>query len=141
MIATAYSVQTTLRMRSEEQAGRAEPVLAGALSRWRWAGSHLQVVVAGTLVVLAAAGLGTGVTYGLIDGDAGHVPRLLAASLVHAPAALVVVGVTVALYGFVPRFAVAGWALVAALFVMGFFGDILSLPGGVLGSSPFPVGS
>src|SRR3546814_10781916 len=88
MIATAYSVQTTLRMRSEEQAGRAEPVLAGALSRWRWAGSHLQVVVAGTLVVLAAAGLGTGVTYGLIDGDAGHVPRLLAASLVHAPAAL-----------------------------------------------------
>src|SRR3546814_9790321 len=83
MIATAYSVQTTLRMRSEEQAGRAEPVLAGALSRWRWAGSHLQVVVAGTLVVLAAAGLGTGVTYGLIDGDAGHVPRLLAASLVH----------------------------------------------------------
>src|SRR3546814_6105695 len=76
MIATAYSVQATLRMRSEEQAGRAEPVLAGALSRWRWAGSHLQVVVAGTLVVLAAAGLGTGVTYGLIDRSEEHTSEL-----------------------------------------------------------------
>src|SRR3546814_15122780 len=70
-------------------------------------------------------------------GRSGHGPRLLAAALVHAPAALVVVGVTFALYGFVPRFAVAGWALVAALFVMGFFGDILSLPEWFLELSPF----
>ena len=41
MLAAAYAVQATLRLRAEEAELRAEPVLATAMPRIGWAGSHL----------------------------------------------------------------------------------------------------
>lgn len=137
LITTGYAVQAALRLRGEETGTRAEPLLATALSRGAWARSHLQVVVAGTVLVLAAAGLGTGITFAIAVGDAGEVPRLLGASLAYTPAVLVVVGAAVALWGLAPRAATAAWALVAGYFVLGFFGDLLNAPGWVEALSPF----
>ena len=39
LIATAYAIAAVLRLRGEERDGRAEPLLATALSRSRWAGT------------------------------------------------------------------------------------------------------
>ena len=47
----------------------------------RWAGSHILLALVGGLVVLAAGGLGTGITYALVGGDGGQVLRLLGAAL------------------------------------------------------------
>ena len=41
LIATAYAIRSVLRLRVEEESLRAEPVLATATPRLRWAGSHL----------------------------------------------------------------------------------------------------
>ena len=45
LVTGGFAVASTLRLRTEETAGRAEPLLAAALARRRWAASHL--VVAG----------------------------------------------------------------------------------------------
>ncbi len=95
-------------MRSEEAAGRAEPVLATAVSRGRWATSHLVVALLGSVAVLVAYGLAAGLTYGIASSDLGHVGELLAAALAFAPALWVLVGLTFALIGLVPRVAIAG---------------------------------
>jgi ABC-2 type transport system permease protein len=137
LIGSAFAVQSALRLRSEETAGRAEPVLATAITRPAWAGSHLLIALGGVAVVLAAAGLGTGLSYGVSIDDLGQVPRLMGAALAHVPAAWVLVGVTAALIGVAPRAAMAGWGALGVCVLIGVLGDVLGLPEWVTGLSPF----
>ncbi|MCC6434914.1 MAG: ABC transporter permease [Acidimicrobiales bacterium] len=136
MLVMGFSLSSVLRNRSEETAGYAESMLATATSRWWWVGSHLVVTVAGTVVVLAASGLGVGLGYALVIGDAAQVPRMLGASLALLPALLVVIGLAVLLFGWLPRATVAVWGALAAVVVIGIFGDVLRLPGWVRDLSP-----
>jgi ABC-2 type transport system permease protein len=53
IVAAGYTVQALLRLRTEEAAGRVEPLLATAVSRPRWMLSHAGIAVVGTVVVLA----------------------------------------------------------------------------------------
>ncbi len=71
LIAGGFSIGSTLRLRGEESSGRAEPVLATAVSRGRWAASHLFVALVGSVVVLVAYGLGAGATYGIATATSG----------------------------------------------------------------------
>jgi ABC-2 type transport system permease protein len=139
LVAAAYAVSAVLRLHSEEAAQLADPVLATPTGRLRWAASHLVVVVAGTALVLAAAGVGTGLFYGLRAGGVGtQVVRLLGAGLVQLPAALVVAGVAVALFGLLPGWSVTGGWLalgLAALIVL--FGQALQLGQWLVDISPF----
>lgn len=137
LLTTGFALQAALRPRSEEAAGRAEWVVAGGVSRTRWFGSHLVIALAGTVVVLVAGGLGTGVSYGLAVGDAGQVPRLALAALAFVPAVALVVGVAVALYGLVPRAAPAVWGLLALSVFVGVLGEGLDLPQWLRDLSPF----
>jgi ABC-2 type transport system permease protein len=83
------------------------------------------------------AGLGIGVTAGVVLGDAGEVPRLLAASLAYLPAVFVVIGVAVLLVGVRPQSSIAVWGLWAFCLVLSFFGTLLHVPGAVFDLSSF----
>jgi polyether ionophore transport system permease protein len=137
LVASGFAISSVHRLRSEETAGRAEPLLATRQSRWRWTASHLAVAFGGSLVVIAAGGLGTGLSYGIAVGDAGEIPRLLAASLAYAPATGVLAGGAMALFGLVPRAVLAVWGALALFLVAGMLGSVLNLPGWVLDLSPF----
>jgi ABC-2 type transport system permease protein len=137
LVGAGYAVQASLRARSEETALRTEHVLATGVSRDRWLGSHLIVAVGGSALVLAAGGLGVGVTYGIAVGDVGQVPRLVAAALAYLPAVWVLVGLTAAIYGVAPRWSPLAWAVVTLCFVIGFFRQLLDLPQWMADVSPF----
>ena len=86
--------------------GRAEPVLANAVSRSRWVLSHLIFTALGPAIVLTVFGLTAGLTYGISQGTiADTLPRVLAATLAYLPAAWVLAGITVLLFGLLPRVA------------------------------------
>lgn len=136
LIAGGFAVSSALQPRAEEGAGRVESILAGPVGRPRWAAAHLLIACAGTAVVIAAAGLGLGIAYAVVSGDAGQAPRLLGASLVTVPGVLVLVGLATLLFGFAPRAAQATWAALALMFVVGYFSDLLQLPGWVRDLSP-----
>jgi ABC-2 type transport system permease protein len=139
LAAAGYAVSAALRLRGEESDRLAEVVLVTPTGRLRWAVSHLGVVVAGTAVVLAAAGIGAGLGYGLRAGDVGtQVPRLLGAALVQLPAALVVAGAAVALFGLLPRWSVTGgWIALALAALAALLGPALRLPQWLADASPF----
>ncbi len=137
LLGTGFVIQSTLRIRSEETLLHAEPVLAAPVSRSRWALSHIVIACIGTVIVLAIAGLGVGVSYGIVRGDLGVVPGLLGAALVYAPAMWFMVGLTVALIGLAPRATAAAWGVLAACFVIGLLGELLDLPEWVKNLSPF----
>ena len=137
LAAGGAALQSALRLRTEESAGRIEPLLATPTSRARWMGSHLTVSFAGGVVVLAAGGLGIGVTYAATIGDASQIVRVLGASLLYAPAVWFLSAAAAALFGAAPRAAVAAWALLAAALVVAMFGTVLGLPGWAIDLSPF----
>jgi ABC-2 type transport system permease protein len=132
-----YVVQALLRLRSEET-GPLESILATAVSRPTWLVSHLVVAVFGATVLLVVIGLGTGLAYGLAIGDLGAAPRLIAAAVTHLPATLVMAGLVVTAFGFLPAFSVAlSWALLAIFVVFLMLGPVLSLPQWLVDLSPF----
>jgi ABC-2 type transport system permease protein len=137
LVAAGFTVSSALRLRAEETSGRVEPLLATGLSRRRWFLGSLLVTTAGTVVVVAAGGLGFGLAYAATSGDAGQVPRLLVASLVYVPAALVLAGLAALLLGWAPRAAMAVWAAMAGCVLVGWLGTVLDLPDLVVQASPY----
>jgi ABC-2 type transport system permease protein len=138
LVAAVYATSAALRLRSEETESQADLVLAASVGRVRWAGGHLVLVVAGTAVILAAGGLGAGLAYGVGTHDlSAQLPRVLGAALVQLPAALVVAGIAILLFGLVPGLVPASWAAVVACVVIGQIGWGLKLSQRILDISPF----
>jgi ABC-2 type transport system permease protein len=138
LFAAAYAIQATLRLRVEEAGGRAEPVLATAVGRLRWAGSHLMIAVLGPAAALIAAGLTTGLAYGLSSGNVGQqLPRVLAGATVQVPAVWVLAAIAVALLGLQPRLAPAAWGALAVCLLLGLVGAAVRLDQWLLDLSPF----
>lgn len=116
----------------------AELQLAGAMSRLRWAAGRLAIPVVGTAVLLVIGGALFGGAYGASIGETGHVGSLALAALAYWPAVMVILGVAVALFGWLPRAAVVGpWAALGAMWVIVIAGDALHLPSWVLDALPF----
>jgi ABC-2 type transport system permease protein len=93
----------------------------------------------GTAALLVVAGAAAGLAYGLqIHDIGGQVPRLLAAALVHLPAAWVLGGVGVALFGLLPRYSSAlTWGGLIACLVLLELGALLGLSQWLIDLSPF----
>ncbi len=137
IVASIYVVITTLRPRAEENAGRAEPVLATGLSRTGWLGSHLAVALIGGPLMMLLAGLALAVTGAPTVDESGLFAKIMEASVAYVPALWVTAGVTVALVGWFPRFAGLAWLVVVYAGVVGYFGTILRFPQWMNDLSPF----
>ncbi|MFJ3584698.1 ABC transporter permease [Streptomyces sp. NPDC090127] len=131
MLAALFAVGAVLRPHGEELSQRAEPVLANAVGRVRWAAGHLLIAFAGAALIMVLAGLGLYVSYGR---DLGPV---LGASLAQLPAIWTLAGLTVLLWGAFPRAAVAGWGVAGLCLALGWIGPALDLPQAVLDLSPY----
>jgi ABC-2 type transport system permease protein len=137
LITGGFAVSSVLRLRSEETGGRAEVLLATAVSRARWAASHLTVAIAGSALIMLLAGLGMGITYGVIASDAGQIGRLTGAALAFVPPLWVVIGLTFAVFGLFPRAVAAAWGALGLFVVIGLFGQLFGLPDWLIDVSPF----
>ncbi|MGH3506940.1 MAG: ABC transporter permease [Nocardioidaceae bacterium] len=137
LIATGFTLASVLRIRSEEVGGRVESLLATPLSRYAWSLGSLLVTLFGTVLILVTTGVGTGLTHALVTGDSGKGWQLTAGSLAYLPAMLVLGGFAFLLVGWVPRAAVAAWGILAVCVVIGWLGELLSLPDWLMDLSPY----
>ncbi|MEO8094008.1 MAG: polyketide antibiotic transporter [Pseudolysinimonas sp.] len=126
-VAAAAGVQAILRMREEESDGRLEAVLATPGSRAAWLLSFASVAAATVLIVLLGTGIASAIGFAIL-GDADSAWLAFWSALVQAPAALTFVGVTVLLFGLLPRASIGlGWGVFGVLAVIGLFGGLLGL--------------
>ncbi|MFF3451190.1 ABC transporter permease [Streptomyces sp. NPDC002667] len=131
MVAALYIVSSVLRLHGEETSQRAEPLLATAVGRLRWAGGHLVLAFGGTVLIMLLGGLGLALGYGSAFG------AVLGASLVQVPAVWTVGGLAVLLYGLSPRVARGAWAAAGLALLLGWIGPALKIPQAVMDLSPF----
>lgn len=137
VVASVYGVQAAMRLRSEESALRAEPVLATAVRRIKWAWSHLTIALAGSAMLLVVVGVSAGLVSTVQVGDIGQLGRIVVAALVQIPAAWLIIGIVVAAFGLVPRLIVLGWVALAGFVLLGEFGSLFNLSQVVMDISPF----
>ncbi|MEV6191126.1 ABC transporter permease [Streptomyces sp. NPDC051920] len=131
MVAALYIVASVLRLHGEETSQRAEPLLASAVGRLRWAGGHLVLAFGGTVLIMLLGGLGLALGYGAESG------AILGACLVQVPAIWTLGGLAVLLYGLSPRVAPGAWAAAGLALVLGWIGPALKIPQAVMNLSPF----
>jgi ABC-2 type transport system permease protein len=138
MVAAAYTVQATLRLRQEESSGRVEVLLATGVGRLRWAASHLAFALLGTALLLAVAGLAGGLAYGAqIHDVGGQAGRLLGAALVQLPATWVLAGLGTALIGLAPRLSSLAWAALILSVLLVELGALFGLDQWIVDLTPF----
>ena len=125
------------RLRREEEVGRAEAVLATAISRRELALSHLVPALVAPAVLTLVAGATLAVPDALRGGGLDVVVHTAVAGLALVPGIWVVVGVAMVLHGWAPRWVSLGWALVGwSLFIV-WIGEILNLPSWLIQLTPF----
>ncbi len=132
--ATAYVVSAVLRIRSDEESGLGEVVLAGAVSRWRWLTSAVLAAVAGSTVLMFSAGLGMGLGAGITIGEPQPIWRLTSAGLAFVPAMAAMAGVGALAAAL--RQAWIGWLAVTFVIISLYLGALLRLPQWLLDASP-----
>lgn len=129
VLVAAYVVYAIQTLRTEEATGRADAVLATAVSRAGWLGAHMTVVALGAVLILLVTGLGTGIAAASVTGEGFLIGDVLVAHLATAPAVLVVLGLTAGCFGLLPRImTLVGWLVVAVIAIVDLFAELLDLP-------------
>ena len=136
-LVAAYGITASHWLPAEEEGGRTEIVLATATSRRRWATSHAVLALVGVAVLTVLVGLAVGLGYALSVGEPDQVWRLGLAATARIPAAWVMVGLAVAIWGFWPRLSWLAWVLFVGFLVMGEFGVLWDIPDWLRNLSPF----
>ncbi len=135
----AQTVGAVLRLRAEDDAGRAALLLTAGASRTRlslgWAG----VVAIHTVLLTLAVGVGVGTGVAVAESDAGWVATVTGASLAYLPGMLAVSALTALLVGAAPRWAGLSWLVVLYSVVVVWFGPILRLPDWAMKLSPIEL--
>ena len=138
LITAAFATQSAVSLRTDEATGVIETQLAGALSRTRWALERLLIPVVGSVVLLLVGGGLLGAVYGSISGDSSQAVAMAGAALAYWPAVMVLVGLAVALFGWVPSVAIpVTWGAMAAMWFATMLGEVLGLPKWLLDGLPF----
>jgi ABC-2 type transport system permease protein len=105
-----YAMSAVLRLKKEENDGRAELLLDKPVSRIQWMSSHVIVVAFCSAVLLLAMGVVGGLGYGLAVGNlGGEFWIILGMSVSKIPAVWSLLGITALLYGLLPRLTALGW--------------------------------
>ncbi len=137
MVASIPALQSILKLRSEENAGRTEPMLSAALSRSRLLGSYVIVALISSVFLLFMAGIGMGITGSQSMDDSSYLVDLTIAGIAFTPALWVAIGLAVALFGIFPKGTALSWAIVVYAFVVVYLGGALQMPDWMTNLSPF----
>lgn len=137
VISCGFVVSSVLRLRTEEESGRAEAVLATPVGRTAWMAATTAVAFLAVAKLTVLMGLGLAVGYALGTGDWSQVLPQVGGQLAYLPGTLVIGALAVALYGLLPRATGLAWAAVALVALQLILGQLLGLPDAVEAISPF----
>lgn len=137
MLVVGYVLQSLGSLRKEETSGRLELQLSEARGRVVWLLPHLLVVAVGALVVGGVGAVALALSTAASLEDSSWVGTLVVAGVSHLPVLLLFAGLSVALFGWLPRVQPVVWAVFAVAAVLSYMGPGLDLPTSLVEWSPF----
>lgn len=137
LLAAALGVQLLGRLRAEEEQGHAEAVLATAVSRVRFALSHLLLALAVPAVLFVATGALLALSTALAEDDWALVAEVTVGAAVLVPGVWLTVALSMLALGWAPRLAPAVWLLIGWSLLVTWVGAVLGLPQWLAELTPF----
>ncbi len=138
VLAAACATQVVVRLRQEEAGGTAELMLATPLSRIRWLLEFLLVGVIAVVIVLAAAGLASGLSAIAAGETSSMIGNSLAAAAAQLPVAFIYLGVLALVFVVLPNWSIViAWATLGLGAFVGIFGAFVGIPDWIHQLSPF----
>jgi len=137
LLAAAPLLIAVLKPYAEEKMGRAENVLARAVSRHAYLCGYVTLAFAASLVLQLANALGLYISAAAVLAEPIPLLFLVKANLVFLPALWVMMGLAVLLIGLWPRASAAVWAYFAFAFFTTFVGRMLTLPTWLRALTPY----
>ena len=132
-----FAATQAAAIRQEEASWRIEHLLARPQGRARWLATRTVATAAGLVVLALAVGLAVWAGTAL-GGSALAAGDALRAGLNLVPAALLLLGLGILLFGVLPRLTgPLAYALVIGAYLLDFVGPLLDLPDALLDVSPF----
>ena len=127
------------RLRTEEEKGHAEQLLATRTSRTRLLLSYLLPALVVPVVLFALVGAVMAVNQAMATGDWAWPARIAGAALALAPGGVLVLGLAVALHGWAPRRGWLVWVVVFWSLFMTWVGAVLGLPAWMDRTTPWAL--
>ncbi len=138
IMVAVYAILSIQYLKTEEQGTRTEPVLSAAVGRFQWLAAWTTVSAVGSLILMTLAGVGTAAGAAISGvGDWQLYGETALGHIIQVAPAWLLLGVAVALYGFLPRAVGAVWVLFGYGAFMSLFGQMLQLGSPWQDFSPF----
>lgn len=137
IIATIPVLLAILKLKGEEKNDRTEHILGRAVSRNRLLGSYLFISVISSWIMVSLAGLGLGTIADATMEEGFDVAMALQAALAYLPAVWVMIGLSVLLIGWLPKFTGFIWLYLTFSFFVIYLGSLFQLPEWVAKVTPF----
>ena len=124
-------------LRREEERGHAELLLSTEVSRPQLLVSHVAAAVLVPTLVLVGLGFFMALPQVVAGDGLGLAATLAGAGLAQLPGVLVVLGLAVALHGWLPRLGLVPWLVVGWSLAMSWLGEVMGLPEAFVRATPF----
>lgn len=132
-----FAAQLITQLRREEELGHVELMLSTATSRTQVVWAHLVPALVAPTVVLVLSAAALGLPQAISTQDPALLLRLAGAGAALAPALWLVVGLAVALLGWVPRLTGLVWLVLGWSLFVTWVGALLGLPQALVDATPF----
>ncbi|MCL2361489.1 MAG: hypothetical protein FWC73_06730 [Defluviitaleaceae bacterium] len=136
IVCIAPVISLCLKQYSEERGHRAEYVLGTAVSRTKYMLSYVAVGFGASLVMPFATAFGLWLVGAFTMAEPIAFGTMLWAIMVYVPALWVILGLCFFIIGVAPKLIAICWGYFGYAFIVGFFGDLLSLPSWAMRISP-----
>ncbi|NEN05530.1 hypothetical protein G3T36_06560 [Diaminobutyricibacter tongyongensis] len=138
VLSAACATQVVVRLRQEEAGGTAEVLLATPLSRVRWLLEFMLVGLIAVVIVLAAAGLASGLSAVAAGDPSSMIGNSFAAAAAQLPVSLIYLGVLSLVFVVLPNWSIViAWATLGLGAFIGIFGAFVGIPDWIHQLSPF----
>lgn len=138
LVVAAYAMSSVMRIKNEENGGRAELLLDKQISRIRWMSSHLTVAALCSAGLMLFMGIAGGMTYGFVTGDLSNgFWNIFLMSISKIPPVWILLGLTALLYGSWPRITSLCWFVWLAFILLELGWEAQIVDWSLLHISPF----
>ena len=138
IVFAVYAILATSKLWSQESQKYSEMLLTNSVSRSKWAVSNLIFAVLGPAVVIILFSLALGLAYGFSSGNISiDLTRIVVASLAYLPAVWILTGITMLLFGLIPRLTSLSWAALGLFLLIDLLGQFFDFDEWILNLSPF----
>lgn len=137
MISTIPAVIVLLKLKGEEQQGRAEHFFSRAISRNNIFGSYVLLsLIIGVLALFCSIG-GLWLAGNFVMDDMMSFPTMIKGMIVYVPAMWTIIGLTALFIGIAPSWTGVAWVYLGYAFVVVYLGGLLQFPQWLEKASPF----